>query len=141
VESSTIYARAATHTHIYILLLNSQLIIFEGKSSKSRDYEIPGSKVGKVFNAFGAISAIIVCNTSGLLLEIQVNITNDEVSPNIYKSLQYLSVHYAVNFAKASSQEHEESLVCTIYRGAYIILRCEHCRVLGLWVNGICIPS
>ena len=67
------------HISIYLSRLNSELILFEGKSNKSRDYEIPaGSKVGKVFNAFGAISAIIVCNNSGMLLEIQVNTTKDE---------------------------------------------------------------
>jgi hypothetical protein len=66
------------HIYIYTSPLNSEFILFEGKSNKSRDYEIPGSKVGKVFNGVGAISAIIVCNTSGLLLEIQVNITKDK---------------------------------------------------------------
>ncbi|GAV83964.1 Aa_trans domain-containing protein, partial [Cephalotus follicularis] len=46
-------------------------LVKDGKSNRDREYEIRGSKVDKMFSAFGAISAIIVCNTSGLLLEIQ----------------------------------------------------------------------
>ena len=60
---------------IYMLCVNINLLQFwAGKSNKNKDYKIHGSKVDKVFNGFGAISAIIVCNTSGLLLEIQVSI-------------------------------------------------------------------
>lgn len=80
-----IYVVPFMHTYIYIYLtLNSEFILFEGKSNRSRDYEIPGSKVGKIFNGFGAISAIIVCNTSGLLLEIQVNNNKEEISWSKY---------------------------------------------------------
>ena len=49
------------------------LLLLKGKSSRDREFDINGSKVNKVFNAFGAISAVVVANTSGLLLEIQVN--------------------------------------------------------------------
>ncbi|KAE8124369.1 hypothetical protein FH972_019263 [Carpinus fangiana] len=72
-----------TFTYIAILLLE---LVHDGKYSKSIDYEIPGSKVGKVFNAFGAISAIIVCNTSGLLLEIQSTLRKPAVK-NMRKAL------------------------------------------------------
>lgn len=47
----------------------------EGKANKTKDYNIQGTQVEKVFNAFGAIAAILVCNTSGLLPEIQVSNT------------------------------------------------------------------
>lgn len=43
-----------------------------GKSNRNRKYDIRGSTAGKVFNALGAISALVVGNNSGLLLEIQV---------------------------------------------------------------------
>lgn len=44
----------------------------EGKANTKRDYAIHGNEADRVLNAFGAIAAIIVCNSSGLLLEIQV---------------------------------------------------------------------
>jgi len=43
-----------------------------GKSNKLKDYNVHGSPAEKVFNALGAVAAILVCNTSGLLPEIQV---------------------------------------------------------------------
>lgn len=46
--------------------------IFLGSGNKNKDYNISGIKVDKFFNAFGAVEAILVCNTSGLLPEIQV---------------------------------------------------------------------
>ncbi|XP_059441420.1 proline transporter 1-like [Corylus avellana] len=89
-----------TFTYITILML---VLVHDGKSNKSRDYEIPGSKVSKVFNAFGAISAIIVCNTSGLLLEIQSTLRKPAVK-NMRKALylQYtvgLIFYYGVSIA------------------------------------------
>lgn len=48
------------------------LELLQGKSNSDRDYDIKGSEVSMVFNAFGSISTIIVANTAGLLLEIQV---------------------------------------------------------------------
>jgi hypothetical protein len=43
-----------------------------GRSSTQTDYTIHGTQQEKVFNALGAVAAILVCNTSGLLPEIQV---------------------------------------------------------------------
>lgn len=40
--------------------------------NKNQDYHVEGTNEGKVFYALGAVSAIIVSNTSGMLLEIQV---------------------------------------------------------------------
>jgi len=45
-----------------------------GKSNKQKDYNVHGTQAEKVFNALGAVAAILVCNTSGLLPEIQVRI-------------------------------------------------------------------
>ena len=44
-----------------------------GKANSHKDYEVKGSTVARVFNAFGALSAIILCNSSGMLPEIQVS--------------------------------------------------------------------
>lgn len=87
-----------TFSYIVILLV---LLVKDGRSNTNRDYEIKGSKVDKVFNAFGAISAIIVCNTSGLLLEIQSTLCKPAVK-NMRKALymQYtvgLIVYYGVS--------------------------------------------
>ncbi|MQL71795.1 hypothetical protein Taro_004136, partial [Colocasia esculenta] len=43
------------------------------KENKAKEFKIPGSQADKVFNAFGAIAATLVSNTSGLLPEIQVS--------------------------------------------------------------------
>ncbi|KAK9278313.1 hypothetical protein L1049_027878 [Liquidambar formosana] len=87
-----------TFSYIIILLV---VLVKDGKSNKNRDYDIRGSKVDKVFNGFGAISAIIVCNTSGLLLEIQSTLRKPAVK-NMRKALhmQYsvgLLVYYGVS--------------------------------------------
>lgn len=44
----------------------------EGRRNETKDYRIHGDEVEKVFNAFGALAAILFCNTSGMLPEIQV---------------------------------------------------------------------
>ncbi|KAK9995605.1 hypothetical protein SO802_020291 [Lithocarpus litseifolius] len=72
-----------TFTYIIILLV---VLVKDGKSNKNKDYKIHGSKVDKVFNGFGAISAIIACNTSGLLLEIQSTLRKPAVK-NMRKAL------------------------------------------------------
>ncbi|KAH7528328.1 hypothetical protein FEM48_Zijuj05G0061000 [Ziziphus jujuba var. spinosa] len=71
------------------------------RTNRERDYEIHGSMVGKMFNGFGAISAIVVCNTTGLLLEIQSTLRKPVVT-NMRKalSLQYtvgLIFYYGVS--------------------------------------------
>lgn len=62
---------SAVVTLAYIAFLVS-VAVKDGKSNSDKDYSVSGSKVNKVFNSFGAISAIIVTNTSGMLPEIQV---------------------------------------------------------------------
>jgi len=52
---------------------HSNLFTPTGKANTHKDYEIKGSTGARVFNALGALSAIIVCNTSGMLPEIQVS--------------------------------------------------------------------
>ena len=45
------------------------------KSNRQKDYGVHGSPAEKAFNALGAVAAILVCNTSGMLTEIQVVIS------------------------------------------------------------------
>ncbi|KAK4257006.1 hypothetical protein QN277_006654 [Acacia crassicarpa] len=73
-----------TFTYIAVTFF---VVVKDGKSkSTKRDYHISGSEVSVVFNAFGAISVIIVSNTSGLLLEIQSTLRKPAVS-NMRKAL------------------------------------------------------
>ena len=55
-----------------MLLLELIILQITGKSTRQKDYGVHGSPAEKVFNALGAVAAILVCNTSGLLPEIQV---------------------------------------------------------------------
>ncbi|TVU36108.1 hypothetical protein EJB05_18024, partial [Eragrostis curvula] len=48
------------------------VLVKDGKSNNQKDYNVHGTQAEKVFNALGAVAAILVCNTSGLLPEIQV---------------------------------------------------------------------
>lgn len=87
-----------TITYIVALLA---IVIKDGKRDKSRDFTISGSLADKVFNAFGAIAAILVCNTSGLLPELQSTLRQPVVA-NMRKALtmQYtlgLTIYYGVS--------------------------------------------
>lgn len=56
------------------------ILIRDGKSNKQKDYDVhAGSQAEKVFNALGAVAAILVCNTSGLLPEIQSTVREPAV--------------------------------------------------------------
>jgi len=55
------------------------ILIRDGKSNKQKDYNVHGSPAEKVFNALGAVAAILVCNTSGLLPEIQSTVREPAV--------------------------------------------------------------
>ncbi|KAL4344314.1 hypothetical protein HN51_062527 [Arachis hypogaea] len=72
-----------TLSYIVLLLI---VLVKDGKANSDKNYEISGSEVRKVFNAFGAISAIIVANTGGLLLEIQSTLRKPAVK-NMRKAL------------------------------------------------------
>lgn len=78
-------AVSAVLTFAYIIV-TLFVVVRDGKSNSNRDYDISGSQVSKVFSAFGSISAIIVSNTSGLLLEIQSTLRKPAVS-NMRKAL------------------------------------------------------
>ncbi|KAK9117370.1 hypothetical protein Sjap_016317 [Stephania japonica] len=73
----------------------------DGISNKNKDYTIQGkSEVDKAFNAFSSIATIVVCNTSGLLPEIQSTLRKPAMK-NMKRalSLQYtagLAVYYGV---------------------------------------------
>ncbi|XP_020088093.1 proline transporter 1-like [Ananas comosus] len=79
------------------------IVIKDGKSNKTKDYRIHGSQADKVFNAFGAVAAILVCNTSGLLPEIQSTLRKPAVA-NMRKALTMqftvgLAIYYGVSIA------------------------------------------
>ncbi|XP_076917495.1 proline transporter 2-like [Bidens hawaiensis] len=72
-----------TFTYIMILLV---VLFRDGRSNKDRNYDISGSNFSKVMNGFGAISAIIVCNTSGILPELQSTLRKPAIT-NMRKAL------------------------------------------------------
>ncbi|GJR71065.1 proline transporter 2-like protein [Tanacetum coccineum] len=72
-----------TFTYIVILLV---IVFRDGRSNKDRNYDIYGSNFSKVMNGFGAISAIIVCNTGGILPELQSTLRKPAVK-NMRKAL------------------------------------------------------
>ncbi|KAJ0554695.1 putative amino acid transporter, transmembrane domain-containing protein [Helianthus annuus] len=73
-----------TFTYITILLV---VVFRDGRSNKDRNYDIIGSNnFSKVMNGFGAISAIIVCNTSGILPELQSTLCKPAIA-NMKKAL------------------------------------------------------
>lgn len=76
---------SAVVTLAYIAFLVS-VAVKDGKSNLDKDFNVSGSKVNKVFNSFGAISAIIVTNTSGMLPEIQSTLRKPAVK-NMRKAL------------------------------------------------------
>ncbi|XP_077227938.1 proline transporter 2-like [Tasmannia lanceolata] len=87
-------------TSIYIVILFT-ILAKDGKNNPKRDYKIHGSEADKVLNAFGAIAAILVCNTSGLLPEIQSTLRKPAIK-NMRKALylQYsigLAIYYGVS--------------------------------------------
>ncbi|XP_030531301.2 proline transporter 1-like [Rhodamnia argentea] len=89
-----------TFTYIGLLLM---VVIKDGKSDDNKNYDLKRSKVGQAFGALGAVSATIVCNASGLLLEIQSTLRKPAVE-NMRKAmgLQYtvgLIVYYGVTVA------------------------------------------
>ncbi|KAF8755774.1 hypothetical protein HU200_011243 [Digitaria exilis] len=55
------------------------VLIRDGKSNTQKDYNVHGTPAEKVFNALGAVAAILVCNTSGLLPEIQSTVREPSV--------------------------------------------------------------
>uniref|UniRef100_A0A803KQC2 Amino acid transporter transmembrane domain-containing protein n=1 Tax=Chenopodium quinoa TaxID=63459 RepID=A0A803KQC2_CHEQI len=73
----------------------------DGNSNRHRNYEVRGSTVGKVFNALGAVSAMIVSNNSGMVPEIQSTLQKPVVrNMRIALCTQYtvgLMVYYGVS--------------------------------------------
>ncbi|KAF3337241.1 proline transporter 2-like protein [Carex littledalei] len=79
------------------------ILIKDGNRNKVKDYNIVGNKAEKALNAFGAIAAILVCNTSGILPEIQSTVRKPEIT-NMRKALatQYtigLAIYYGISIA------------------------------------------
>ncbi|WOL04429.1 hypothetical protein Cni_G13150 [Canna indica] len=95
-------ATSAVLTITYVVILVA-ILVKDGRANKTKDYNIHGSQVEKVFNAFGAIAAILVCNTSGLLPEIQSTLRKPVVS-NMRKALTMqftagLAFYYGISVA------------------------------------------
>ncbi|MCL7036475.1 hypothetical protein MKW94_001950 [Papaver nudicaule] len=90
-----------TFTYIGILVV---ILVKDGKANDSRNdrnFKIKGNQVDKVFNAFGAIAAILVCSAPALLPEIQSTLRKPAVK-NMRKalSLQFtigLAFYYGVS--------------------------------------------
>ncbi|KAJ8771249.1 hypothetical protein K2173_026426 [Erythroxylum novogranatense] len=76
---------SAVITSVYVILLII-MVVNDGRSDKSGSYEVGGSQVGKLFNAFAAISALIAANSGGLLPEIQSTLRQPAVK-NMRKAL------------------------------------------------------
>ncbi|XP_050378172.1 proline transporter 2-like [Argentina anserina] len=78
-------------TFCYVITL-LVVVINDGKDNTNHDYHVSGNQEDRVFQAFNAISAIVVCSSSGLLPEIQSTLQKPEVS-NMRKAL---SMQYTV---------------------------------------------
>ncbi|KAJ8771247.1 hypothetical protein K2173_026424 [Erythroxylum novogranatense] len=76
---------SAFMTSVYVILL-MVMVVDDGRSNKSRSYDVGGSQVGKVFNAFASISALIAANSGGLLPEVQSTLRQPAVK-NMRKAL------------------------------------------------------
>lgn len=96
-----IISAVLTFTYIVILLA---LVIRDGlKSSRVIDYEVRGTNVSKMFNAFCAISAMVTCNAAGIIPEIQSTLRMPAVK-NMRKALYLqftvgLAFYYGVSIA------------------------------------------
>ncbi|KAJ8771248.1 hypothetical protein K2173_026425 [Erythroxylum novogranatense] len=76
---------SAVITSAYVILL-IVMVVDDGRSNKNGSYDVGGSQVGKVFNAFASISALIAANSGGLLPEIQSTLRQPAVK-NMRKAL------------------------------------------------------
>ncbi|XP_061988408.1 proline transporter 2-like [Rosa rugosa] len=72
-------------TFVYVIIL-LVVLIGDGKANTNRDYHVSGSKEDRVFKALNAISAIVVCSSSGLVPEIQSTLRKPVVA-NMRKAL------------------------------------------------------
>ncbi|KAJ8748045.1 hypothetical protein K2173_001004 [Erythroxylum novogranatense] len=69
----------------YIILL-MVMAVEDGLSNKSRSYDVGGSQVSKVFNAFAAISVVNGANSGGFLPELQSTLRQPAIK-NMRKAL------------------------------------------------------
>ncbi|PWA71161.1 Amino acid transporter, transmembrane [Artemisia annua] len=96
-----IISTVLTFTYIVILLA---LVIKDGlKSNRVIDHEVRGTSATKMFNAFCAVSAIVTCNTAGIIPEIQSTLRMPAVK-NMRKALHLqftvgLAFYYGVSIA------------------------------------------
>ncbi|KAJ8772915.1 hypothetical protein K2173_028092 [Erythroxylum novogranatense] len=76
---------SAIVTFSYIILL-MVMAVEDGLSNKSRSYDVGGSQVSKVFNAFAAISVVNGANSGGFLPELQSTLRQPAIK-NMRKAL------------------------------------------------------
>lgn len=60
---------------IILLIISSSLCIFIGIEAPPRDYDIPGTNIGKIFTTIGAAANLVFAFNTGMLPEIQVHKT------------------------------------------------------------------
>ncbi|KAJ8771261.1 hypothetical protein K2173_026438 [Erythroxylum novogranatense] len=77
---------SAALTAVYIATSLSQCIHDGGNPNPNRNYEVSGTDVGKMFNAFNAISALVAVSSSGMLPEAQSTLKEPAVK-NMRKAL------------------------------------------------------
>ncbi|KAL8256445.1 hypothetical protein R6Q59_031512 [Mikania micrantha] len=96
-----IISTVLTFTYIVVLLA---VVIKDGFSSnRDKEYQIIGNNASKMFNGFCAISAIVACNSAGIILEIQSTLRMPAVE-NMRKALHLqfsvgLAFYYGVSIA------------------------------------------
>ncbi|GLJ41097.1 hypothetical protein SUGI_0851270 [Cryptomeria japonica] len=86
------YGISAFFTVLYIAI--SMIISIKDGKSGSKDYNITGQKEEKIFNALGAIAAIVFANNSGMLPEIQATLQRPAIK-NMHKAL-YLQFTFGI---------------------------------------------
>lgn len=131
-------------------------IIHEGNDQKVKDYNIPGSGIGRFFNALGAVETIVVSNNTGFLPEIQVIILyiydlsiwkrrNPHWSSNSFMicliNFKLWFVLWTVYSEKACGGEHEESHNNAVHFWGNLLLWNDHSWILGIWLLSFRTPS
>ncbi|KAK1435747.1 hypothetical protein QVD17_01516 [Tagetes erecta] len=95
-----IISTVLTFTYIAILFV---VVIKDGLNNNKVEYEVRGNDASKMFNAFCAISAIVACNSAGIIPEIQSTLRMPAVE-NMRKALHLqfsvgLAFYYGVSIA------------------------------------------
>lgn len=133
----------------WICLITSPLASI-GIKSPPGDYSIPGTSTSKIFTTIGASANLVFAYNTGMLPEIQVSyklificfssfmwIHNSQVFHFFMCSwnwVLFMVVILTGDNQAASSQEHDESPVFSVYCWSSAIISGNLCRILGLWI-------